>query len=149
MKIVDRVRSRINVFDKPLSAADLRERLPDLGSDQIRAAIDHLILRGEIKAVSKGNYMPAGTVVARDCGGGKARILKAIHIKGTFSVHEIMALADSETRSTHRILRMLLDLGHIDEIGRKMGPSGHYCRVFRVRNRDEFYLKFILPNIKL
>lgn len=149
MKIVDRVRSRIQEFRKPFSASDLRGVLPDVSLDQIRIAIDYLVRDGEIISVTRGEYRPVGTVKPRDYGVGKVRILRAIHIKNIFSVNEVVALADVSMRNVQRTVNKLLDAGHIELCGRQKGPSGYPERVFRVRNRDVFYLKYILPNTKL
>jgi hypothetical protein len=70
--------------------------------------------------------------------------LRAIHIKGVFSVRDIVVLSGAEKSYTYQIVRRLLASSDIEEGGYQVNPVGRKEKVLRVRHRDEFFRKYVL-----
>jgi hypothetical protein len=149
MKTTDRIRSWIKNQNRDFRLADLAEAMPDLQSTKIRKGVDQLIKAQEIEAIERGKYRARKPITLSEIGKFKLRILKAMHIKGVFSVSEIVHLTDADKTQVMHFIKKFSLCKQVSECGQRKKHTGHLERVFRVCNRDDFYLKNILNETKI
>jgi hypothetical protein len=73
----------------------------------------------------------------------KERILRAMHVKNSFSRRDLALLTDARPQYVERVLASLLRTGEVIRAGRTRGRSGQWEGVYRLKDKDAFYLKHI------
>ena len=73
----------------------------------------------------------------------KERILRAMHVKNSFSRRDLAQLTDARPQYVERVLASLLRAGEVTRAGRIKGRSGQWEGVYRLKDKDAFYLKHI------
>jgi CBS domain-containing protein len=107
---------------------------------KLRYCIRDLRRSGAIKNISRGRY-----VFVSDPKWGMAakRVMRAMSVSGIFTARDIVTLAECDDSYTRSVIRDLVEDGDLERVGRTKGPNGRTEKTFRVRNSDEFYLKFV------
>ena len=110
---------------------------------RVRKVIKALRKAGEIKNVREGlyQYIP-GMRYGRPSEIAK-RIYRAMHVKGLFSATEVILLSEADNRYTYRVIRRLMECGDLEEAGTRRNVLNRKEVLFRVRHKDDFYLKYI------
>jgi hypothetical protein len=143
-----RIRRHISKINGPFSACVVAR---ELGVPIIRfyCVLRMMRLRGEItKVPSKpGWYVHHPVDLCRKPSEARPRLYKAMHIKIRFSVQELAMLADTYPKLARYQVNRLRATGEIERIGRQMNPNGKWESIYRVKNRDEFFLKYVKPRI--
>lgn len=115
----------------------------------VRHAFRDMQERGEIERVTYGRYRYLSTPRLHLRNAEiKARLMRAMHVKSAFSAREIAVLADAKVDSAYRVIVKLTASEDLEHIGQQKNPRGHTERVFRVRNRDAFFLKYLKPTAR-
>jgi len=78
----------------------------------------------------------------------RPRILKAIHTRVAFSLWKIAVLSDADRSYVWRIVRELLKSGEIEAVCSRKRANGQSEHVYRVRHRDDFYLRHVRDVVK-
>ncbi|WP_028320398.1 hypothetical protein [Desulfatiglans anilini] len=140
--ITDRVRAAAKKLGK-FRAADIGTALAvkEYGElKQIRSAIRELRKAGEIECVEPGVYrclkIIEGSPVRR-------RIFRAMHVRGTFSVRDLVLLTDADSSYVRSVIRKLIQNGALRVAGDRPAPSGARERTYQVGNRDRFFLDYV------
>jgi len=121
-------------------AFDLR-----LARPQVKTALNDMRRRGEIRRVSSGHYQYARPGYKPRPARIKTKILRAMHVKGAFSVREIAILTDAHRTYIGQVLKKLLDRGDLKTLPKQFDETvGQKVPRYRVRNPDEFYRRYIL-----
>lgn len=107
--------------------------------DRVRQTIHMLRKTGEVVSVTRGQYRYQDKNITPV----KHRVYRAMHVKGVFSVREIMVLTDADRSYIAAVIRLLMGDGIIESQGKKPGPHGRSENVFRLKSRDKFYLDFV------
>lgn len=67
----------------------------------------------------------------------RARIYRAVHVKGAFTVEDIVKLTEADPAYISQIIRQLVADGHVEKVGSMPGKGA--AGAYRVRHRDRFY----------
>lgn len=111
---------------------------------RVRKVIKALRKSGEIKNVREGlyQYVP-GTRHGRPSEIAE-RIYRAMHVKGLFSATEVILLSEADNRYTYRVIRRLVGSGDLEEAGSRKNIIGRKEALYRIKHKDDFYLKYII-----
>jgi len=146
------VAGRIRVFLKSLprgrtvSAAETA-RLLDCPVARVSATFRDFSRRGEIERVGRVRWRYTGVKRLWDGRGEfKPRMLRAMHVKVVFTCSEIAFLSGADASYVRKVIRKLRSEDDVAQIGRKADIRGISESLYRVRNADEFFLKYLTPN---
>ena len=107
----------------------------------------HFILpmkrRGEIEKAERGWYRYKKVALYQQSPEIWSRLFRAMHVKIRFSVREIALLADTYPRLARYPVTRLVKAGEVEIIGTQRTPHGRIEWVYRVKNKDEFFLRHI------
>ncbi len=123
----------------------------EIGRDgvQVQHAFVDFERRGEIVKARSGLFRYIGVDNPRgDRSSIKPRLFRAMHVSSHFSAREITVLADSTRNYTDKVVRELLKTGEIEITGVRKGLRGQHERLFRLRNKDAFFLKHLKGKAK-
>jgi hypothetical protein len=114
-------------------------------SQAVRNALRDMKRRGEVARVGPGQYryLGSGMLRAQQISPARLRLFRAIHASVRFSAREIAVLSDSRPNFVQKMLRELVAQGQIELRGWQTGPRGGKETVFRVKDRDRFYLEWV------
>lgn len=104
---------------------------------KIKDVIKDLLRRGEVSRFDRGRFR-----YVRE-GPFGPEILRAMYARREFSVREVSLLSDGHRPTVGKVVRRLVELGDLMPRGRKTSPRGKEERVFRVRDPDAFFLKYV------
>jgi len=112
-------------------------------AEHIRLTIKEMRKSGEIENVKEAFYR-----YVHETRHGRTyevlnRIYRAIHVKGLFSAADIILLTEADKRYVYRTIYALLEAGDIETAGIRKNIVNRKEALFRVRHKDDFYLKFI------
>jgi hypothetical protein len=140
--ITTKIRRHIGKIDGPFSACIVAREL-GVPIGRFYHSILPMKRRGEIEKVERGWYRYKKVALYQQSPEIWSRLFRAMHVKIRFSVREIALLADTYPRLARYPVNRLVKAGEIEAIGKKKSPQGRPEKVYRVRNRDEFFLKHI------
>jgi len=91
--------------------------------------------------------------MAESIGGGpaprpgemRARLLRAMHVKPTFTVRDLCTLCDARRRHAEDVVGRLVRAGEVAKAGHTV-IRGHRWAVYRVSDKDRFYLRHCRPD---
>jgi hypothetical protein len=114
---------------------------------QITSALRDFCKSGEVRKVQgPGSGVEKAVyeyVAERTWGFGvREKVYRAMHVKGLFTVRDIHVLSDAEHSYVCALVRRLIESADIEPAGRAPGPRRPEA-AYRVRNRDDFFLKFV------
>jgi hypothetical protein len=136
-----RIRAHISAMDGPFSASIAARDLA-IQSQRFYHVIWAMRRRGEVQRIGAGWYQYISPPKPRQSE-FVFQMRKAMHVKIRFSVREIAILADTYPALAQYAVARLRAAGEIEAIGKRRGPQGRKEYVYRVKNRDEFFLKYI------
>ena len=146
MTLANKKREHLQSFSrrKTFSAVEVAKALGLSDVSKVNRAFGDFYRRGEIERVSRGRYryrkiqLKSGIIPVI-----KQRMLRAMHITGCFTIRKIAMLAEADRKYVTRVVRTLVKEGGVEQVGKKKNIQGAMDKVFRVRNRDAFYLKHV------
>jgi hypothetical protein len=109
---------------------------------RVREVVKGLVKRGEAVKLAPGlyQYVPERSPHNKE----KARrIYRAMHVKGSFTPREITILTDADKSYVLATTRRLVKTGDLEFLGEVKGEKGRHRKVFRVRHRDNFFMKYV------
>jgi len=125
------------------SAAQVAKAL-GYGNANVQHAFGDFKKRGEIVRVKLGQYRYKGIKHLRDGAARiKPRLLRAMHVKTSFTIREVAMLADSKVDYASKVVRKLREAGEIERTGERKGLRGQPEGIYRVCDRDAFYLNHL------
>jgi len=111
----------------------------------VQAALLDMRRRGEIKRVASGQYQYDRPGYKARPARIKTKILRAMHIKGAFSVREIAILTDAHRTYIGQVVKNLLDSGDLETLPKQFDETvGQKVPRYRVPKPDEFYRRYVL-----
>ena len=123
------------------SIADIARARPDIPRGNIRVAMKDFAKSGEAEKIGRARYRYVGP---SSYGTVAKKIYRAIHITGAFEKRQIAMLSGGSITRVTGIVRILEAAGEVEKTGsvRPASGTGRLWR-YRVRHRDEFYLKYV------
>ena len=139
--MADRVRAAAKSLDCPegFSRKDVMYEVdPHAGQEErsLENAFHDLRKRGEIRRIGYAKYRVATDLAPR--AGVRQKIYRAMHIKGAFCAKDIRVLTDADPSYILMVIRKLRQSGHLERTGGSTRGN-----IFRVKQRDKFYLEFV------
>lgn len=130
---------------KRFNPAKIARELGEPGSIRVQDALRDFERRGEVVKLRPGEYLYEGSDMLHIRPANiKPRVMRAIYASGAFTGREIGILSDARKQWVKKLLAKLVDRGDLVVIGRRNIPrKGGVERVFRVKNREDFLLKYI------
>jgi hypothetical protein len=116
-------------------------RILDIPAKVFHWTIHRMQERGEVQKICRGWYQYIGARLNPRPAPMSRRLVKAMYIKGRFSSREIAALSDATIDTAQRVIRRLLKRGDIERIGTRRAPRGHTEAIYRVKDKEKFYLR--------
>lgn len=110
---------------------------------KIHTAVRDLRRAGEIEAIERGRYRYVGSGDEGRKSPVAKRILRAMHVMGSFSAREIAMLSDADPSYVRTVIRQPEVVCHMELAGEGQTPKGRRELRYRVRHRDKFYLKHV------
>lgn len=102
--------------------------------------------RGEVVNVGYGKYRYQGIKQLREgTAKVKPRLLRAMYLKRTFTTREVAMLADAKIDYSVKVIIKLIKAGEIEKTGERQGMRGQFEGVYRVKDRDAFFLAHLSP----
>ncbi len=142
---------RLGTFQK----ADLKDETWDayMPWSRVGSVLKDFLASGEVRVVQKGKAgkrpgIDKSSTVYEYVGpklrgfGVREKVFRAMHVKGLFSVRDVTVLSDAEHSYVCALVRKLIESGDIEAAGRAPGPRRPEA-AYRVRNRDEFFLRYV------
>ena len=117
----------------------------DIGASQdyVRSALTYLHKRGLVERPEPGQYRYLGDMVRAKP--TRLKIYRAIHAAGQFGTADIALLSGGERSYCRAVIRRLIKSGDVERLGKVADPdNGCLSARFRVRNPDDYYLKYVL-----
>lgn len=105
--------------------------------DKVKDVVKDFLKAGEVRRVSRGRFQ-----YVREGPFGE-QALRAMHARGRFSVREISVLSDVPKPTIARMVNQLLDQEVILPTGEQRDPRGRREQMFRIRDRDGFFLQYV------
>lgn len=142
-----RVRACISGFSKrkTFSASAVAQLIEEPNAPMVRAVFANLLKRGEIIKKGPGRYSYKGiSKLWQKENPVTKRIWRAMHVSKTFSATDITILADGTKPFADRIIRVLAASGEVVAAGKKRNVNGHLETIYRIKDRDGFYLKHLI-----
>jgi len=131
---------------KNFSPAEVAGALGLPNAIKVRDVFHDFMKRSEIKRVGPGRYRYSGVKLHRERPREiKARLYRAMHIRGIFSARQIAMLADADKHYAQKLIRQLVRAGDVEVAGKEKTHRGTIERTYRVRRRDAFYLEYVAP----
>ncbi len=96
------------------------------------AHVKWLLSQGARKTIERNIRRPKQRLVKLHA------ILRAMHVRGVFSINDIMQLTDVSNTYIYMTVRRLIAEGYLEEAGKKVRQ-----KIFRVRHRDKFYKEIV------
>jgi hypothetical protein len=119
-------------------------RATGLSPRLVQRVIAEMVMRGEVERVCHGRYRYAGHTSSRGANQVvRPRILRAMHTLVTFTCADLVILADAQRDYVERTARRLTEAGQLERVCKKPNSHNVPCWVYRVRHRDEFYLRHV------
>ncbi len=149
MGTMAKVRGHIsNLKGKNFSSAEVARALNIANVTQVQHSFIELQKQGEIERVSYGRYrFIRGKLPILKPDNRKAKIFRAMHIKGLFSASEITVLTEASRDFIYQVIEQLLKSDDLEGVGMRKNLNGRYEKTYRVRHRDEFYKYYVLQRI--
>jgi hypothetical protein len=141
---VRRAAKRLGKFTaKDLYDADCDLHFP---KSKITIALRDFCSSGEIRRIESGEKGKATVyeyIREKTLGFGvREKVCRAMHVKGRFTVRDVAVLSDADRSYVYLLVRKLQDAGAIRADGKTEGPRKNE-QAFLVKNRDEFFLKWV------
>ena len=112
-------------------------------SKNVKKTVKALRKAGEIAPVKAGLFR----YVAKEYSGRSTDVMKklyrAMHVKGCFTPNEIITLSDADKSYSYRVIHRLVRNGDVEKAGIRKNEAGRNEDVYRVKHKDDFYLKYI------
>lgn len=137
-----RIRSHISKVEGPFCGQVVAKKL-GIPTMKFHWAVWAMCRRGELVRCGRGWYEYAPTVLHNRTAPARRRLHKAMHVKMRFTAREIAMLAGSNLVLARRVTARLRKAGGIEAIGRQKNSNGKWEAVYRVKNGDEFFLKYV------
>jgi hypothetical protein len=145
--LTGRVRECISGFSKrkTFSASAVAKLIGQSNAFAVQAVFSNLMERGEIIKEARGKYRYKGASgLGKKEGPITSRIFRAMHVSRIFSARDITVLSDSTRSFVYKLIRVLVASGEITGAGVKENINGRLEATYRIKNRDDFYLKHLI-----
>jgi hypothetical protein len=141
-----KIRKHISKIDGPFSACVAAREL-GVGIIRFYHVLGFMRQRGEVEKVKgkPGWHEYRGAELSKKPSEARPRLYRAMYVKIRFSVREIAMLADTYPELARYQVDRLLRTGEIERIGRQRLPGRRPEAVYRVRDRDKFFLDHVRP----
>jgi hypothetical protein len=111
----------------------------------VRAVFDDLHKRGEIIKKGPGRYSYKGiSKLWKKENPVTRRIWRAMHVSRAFSARDVVILADGTRPFVGKMIRVLIASGEVVVVGKRRNVNGYLETIYRIKDRDAFYLKHLL-----
>ena len=116
-----------------------------IGRRQVNTVLSDMARRGEAERPEPGRYRLTGRAYQARPAEIKKKILRAISTKGGFCYREISILTDADKTYIGDVVRGLVEAGDVERLPDQWNQEiGGVEARFRVRRREEFYLKHVM-----
>ncbi len=134
---------------KAFSASEVARMIGEPNALMVQQVFADLIGRGEIIKIEPGRYSYVGVCkLWQKPSPVTWRMLRAMHVSGSFSARDLVTLADGTRNFAYKLICRLEASGEIVPAGKQKNINGCPEKVYRVKDRDAFYLKYLIGSQK-
>jgi hypothetical protein len=129
---------------KSFGPAQVARALGETNAARVKDALRAFWRRGEIIALGDGKYRYRGSeMVGRRPARVEPRIYRAIYASRLFTSREISILSDAKMKLVKKLIWELRCAGEVEMAAKRNARHGGRQYVYRVRDRDGFFLRHI------
>lgn len=129
---------------KGFGPAEIARALGETNAARVKDALRAFRRRGEIVTLANGKYRYRGSeMVGRRPARVEPRIYRAMYASRFFTSREISILSDAKIKLVKKLIWELRRAGEVEITAKKNGRHGGRQYVYRVRDRDGFFLRHI------